>query len=350
MKPMIRNQFTTDSRGQALILGAIIVAISLVALVVILNSVLFAGNLAAQSPTAETNTVKDYHNSFYHEHSKLLILNNDKDDGLDVDLLEDQYQNEAEMTNEIIFEQVADSQSTLIDAEIEEINQGQLIRHADEDRPFTSAEDVDGDTQGDWEVADNINDIRRFQFDVDANDLPGEANAFTVLVNPEYDTDEDGNEFLDSKDLQVELYNSGGDPVVRVEDSNGDVETFTESADRVVVDVTTGEIKFGDDDELASNPDQFDFPDESSYDIEYQNGDEVNGGQYVLVGTNVSPGMVNLTAGSSPYMTGAIYSMELAQTHQTGDKYVERTMEVAPCEPDEDSCPVEGLPALNEDG
>lgn len=181
-------------RGQLILIGALVLSISLVLLVTILNSVLFAGNLASDNPSPEADNPEEIDRFAHDELAPAIITANDAEAvaGLltnNPPTARQQLQTIAKMQ----FRRQAGSSAEMVDYTLSSTSEdGVMVRQTVDGgtRNFTSPTN-----SNDWTLLENADDVRRFQIagNAGANELyeadPGtvsydtlEQNAFHVRV------------------------------------------------------------------------------------------------------------------------------------------------------------------------
>jgi len=346
--PVIGSRSGSDSgdarardRGQILLIGALALAISLVVLALILNSGIYAHNLASRVDTSEEDAV-GFQNEIRAGVGGLVeysVRNSTNDTAAQTNALDpDDGDGEAgidEIERRLVRYRAYES--TLVNASFEGVSNGTLIRQ-DTDGDFTNQTGT-----SDWTLVDDADGVRAFELEVARSSL----NASTI-----------GSLSGDTLEIEVSngsdtwtvyVYENGGATTVAAK-STSPTDTYgpctDDTGNRTVIDITAGTVggehcralQF-----FGSLPGSFNSSEQ--LDVAYENArggvpgssSTVNGTYRLVVEkpfADVSgSGYAHYGSGDDPYVAEAVYSVDVAIYYQSPDLTYESTITVAPGEP-----------------
>lgn len=306
-----------DARGQVLLVTALILGISFVALALILNSAIFTENLASRGDTTGADDVVTYHH--------------DLERGLD-DVVAYETRNVSNgETHDTVFGRidtaVSDADAMFVrrharngvmsGATIDDVDNGTRIFQTDHTRNFT-----DGTGTENWTVANDVSRTRAFRMDVHGASAScgGVADCFTLNVT---DGTDRWRVFVDET--------TAGEIEVAVDDGSGTERCVVVDEPQVPIDVTGGTVNGTACDALA-------FADApgGNYDVRFENADAIEGTYSLVVAdesiaTSPPP---HFGPGSDPSIAAAVYELTVAYDYRSTDVVVETELRVAPGEPD----------------
>jgi hypothetical protein len=313
-----------EERGQIILIAAFILAIAFVVLALVVNSAIFTENLATRDDVAGSQDALQYRHEVAQSVGDNIEAVNDNNtlalDGAD-----------ESVTN--ISTQGGLQQSSLgrvVNVSFETRVDGTKIAQDNATRNFTSA-----GADADWTVAESVSDTRNFQINVtDFSELAdvGDSNPFRVVANVT------GGSVQWNMTIRGNT-SSGNSLRIEVETPTGVSARCDETdvGDSAVVDVTGGTV--AGDPCLAlrklqdpSGTEMWFAAGLSSYDIEFENGDNIQGTYSFIIGDGGSAG-TGLVSGSDdhePYFVTAIYSMTVNYAYYTPSVVYETEIEVAP--------------------
>lgn len=320
-------------RGQLLLIGGLLLAITLVSLTLILNSGIYTHNLATRSGSAADEALAHRSGVESGVGDLVEVAIDDHPDDLDGQT--------ATITDALpaIREQVGRAvarDSTYANVTyVGQTNGTRIVQSTD--RNFTNASGA-----SDWELVANAAGIRRFRLDVDRSDLVSTdkssvdgTDAFRVRL-----VDDDGNEWL------VYVYEAGGETKVVTENAT----TSTKYGPCSDADGTTTRITVTAGTVAGDRCPALEFFDRLGNDLDPTSGLTV---QYNSTETSDSPtvsGTYELTAnrsesavddgdfqsdasGDFPNAREAVYSVEVEFVYETSDLTYETLIAVVPGEP-----------------
>ena len=292
------ERFRDADRGQLLLISGLVVAVSLVALVVLLNASIYGENVATRGVEAADGEALEVRAAVVEETGARLDAAN-----------RDGPTSEAD-----------------IEAAVDAIDRNLTARYAS--RGGIAAVDPLGTTSGqyltgpvnDSTTIDEVDRIRAFSV-ANGSDLPStEAAAFTVVLN---DTAADTTH-------EVYLYESDGDVVV-ARGENGSTPTercrYPASGAPVALDLTGDRL----DGEPCPGvwPEALSDESDGPFDVEFENADGVGAEATATVGTDANP-----ESDTALTVRDAVYAATIEFRYRTADLRFETPIRVAPGEPD----------------
>jgi hypothetical protein len=345
--------FGGSDRGQMLLVGAVVMGFMLVVLVLVLNSLLFAQNVESSGVQSDAPESADAREFIETELGVLMVAVNDEEGSS----VESNFTSGAADTLSLWERQQfkfagksADVTVTSVDADLDD----ERIRQTDRSSFMNS-----DNSSGNWRLATDVDDVRRFQFDVDRSGLVTLPLSATsegdTVTGTDYTTTLTGNAFYvdvdtGSGDWRMYLYqeDSTGELIVATEkDVSTDRATvqYVGDADNITVDVTTGSV----DEDQTGTVDrvglfQFAADRPGPYEIRYRNGGQADGNYTMTLNdATVDPDGELNTGGPPPYHTDAVYSAEVEFSYATNQLSSASTLTVAPCSTDQLQCEVYGV-------
>jgi len=309
------RRFRDADRGQLLLISGLVVAVSLVALVVLLNASIYSENVATRGIEAADGEALEVRAAAVEETGKLI-------DGTN----RNRPANHSEATA-AVEEGIADLDEYLARAYAD---RGGVTRVSGDPSSIRAGRYVTGNLTangtGDSNatLADGVAQTRGFVVEVDPDELAptDAAGAPTDAFYIEFD---DGV----NETREVYVYNGTGDNVTVAVGQNGSAPTVvcsTPTADRVAVDLTGGTL--GDErcpGLWATSAGALGAP----YDVAIERTDKANG----TVTATVRPDSGD-AVGSDLTSSPAVYDAEIDLSYRTAELRFETTVRVAPGEPD----------------
>lgn len=332
---------TLDNRGQLLLIGALVTAISLVLLVTILNTALFSLNLSAQSPAPEADNPDEYRRVVFREYDRTLGEVNYLSDEANVVNNVDQ---NVTLLNEVFLRRVGEDKSTIIDTELQSTTQGTWVRQ-ETTREFTNKS---GSTE-DWEMMETEN-ARRVRITVTRSNLPSVGSPSTYLSGSEATELAEQelfhirfNSTTDNHEWNVFLFKSGGQTYIILDEDGGDdsFKRITTTSTEVNIGLTTGQInnRKGVFEYQPANMNEYNV---TVYNANPPVGSQNPKGKYILVGDStatINTGNVHGDASlGEPYQKDIVYSATLEVDYHTPQFSYTETLELKPCHPRADGC------------
>ncbi|WP_235681715.1 DUF7261 family protein [Halorubrum salinarum] len=310
-----------EDRGQIILITGLTLAVLFVAVVLLLNTVIYTENLATRGVDAggaeavefRDGSVEDLAGILYREHrngsanATAPFLASAERYGRTVGGLR---------ARDGVVADVRVNAST--------VDSGHFIAQNETDAGFRNMTAPDG-TTADWTVAGGVNRTRNYRLTVDSTSVATSAGAaFTVVADGA-----GGN-------WSVSLSNDAADAIdVTVRNETDTVsETFLhDSGENVTIDLTAGTVDgqrfpalvWAEGVQNGSEP-------YDSYDVRYENGTEARGTYHLVV--DERDGTSPLTDSSRPYVVEGIYSVEVEVLHRTPGLTYGDTVRLAPGERD----------------
>ncbi|SIR13056.1 hypothetical protein SAMN05421858_1535 [Haladaptatus litoreus] len=289
------GRFARDDRGQLLLVGAVVIAISLVAVVVVLNTVLYTENVTNSEPIATTGDARDI----------ALVVDGDIEPVVHRTNYAERHDSAAE-SRTAVAESIAEYETLLgvtvarrtpasLHVEVSNQTVGNGVEHD------SGAAFVDAANESNWTLARNA-DVRRYLFSVNRSSLATtDSDAFRIQVEGR------------SENWNLSVLRQDDDVVLRTDGSTvAASSTCTVTSEQVRIDLRNG----------SASECSFPFADGvgDDYDIEYENGANASGTYSVLFnGTDaeIPPSSVNSESSESPYRTHAVYELDARLTYTT---------------------------------
>jgi len=314
-------------RAQLVLVTALALATALIALVLLVNTAIYAENLATRDPDVGDEDALSYEAAVVDGVGGVMDHENDEE-----------YDDYAAVRRNVTAGIVAlDAQLSRTNVErgigasinrsTVDYREGQLIRQTNASRAFTSGINVTTD----WTVASDVEHARKYAATVDDSNL--------VTTDAE-NASSDGafHVYLDgANDWKAYLYlNGAGEIAVAVEP--GGTTTATEvcsvAAPEATVDFTAGT--------LAGEPCEgltwAEGIGSDRYDVNYRNGDRASGTYNLTVPVSAGGAVgaeLNDPVGDSPYHVPAVYSTTAEIVYRSPELEYRATVRVAPEEPDD---------------
>ena len=313
-----------DDRGQLMLVGALTLAVMLVALAVLLNAAIYTGNVATRDAGPGTAEVIEYEDEATSMARQVIQSMDDSDYPTLRGNFTDAVDGWSEATS-------AHSSVGLADASLEPVGDpdpGTEIRQSTS-RNVTSASEA-----ANWTVA-NDTAVRAFRMNLSQDSLATPNNVFTDLLTDEspgyyYAEFDDG-----SSVYRVQVRGTDdGDAIVRVLNGadnqvGSDCET---TEDRVLVDVTGATVGGDACPALGTVFDNLG----DTYTLSYRNSENAKGTYSMVVDSRIgklSTG-ADTTGSAEPSATRTLYGADLRVTYRSADVYYRSEFRVAPGEPD----------------
>ncbi|MBX0298256.1 DUF7261 family protein [Haloarcula nitratireducens] len=324
---------TDRDRGQLIVITGLAIALALVVMVLLLNSVIYTGNLATRSVDAGSQSAIAYQQTTTDGVGAIVDRVNTRN-----------YTSwsaaQANVTENISTYDAVAGRQYLDRGTVATINEpsltttdGYLIRHSNTSRAFTSANTTVLATgrQANWTVAQDVERVRNHQLTVTESSLTQTTTpqqGFSVAVV------ENGT----SSQWHTYIYKNSTHILLAVKNESDTSPTplpsCAVSGPTATIDLTTGTVNGTDCPGLTwakgvSGP----------YDVEYQNGDAARGTYELTVAQ--SAGMDTLrdthlygpTSGQSPSYSYAVYSTSFEIVYETRTLHYRAPVRVAPEEP-----------------
>jgi hypothetical protein len=327
-----RRQADRDGRdrGQLILVTGLAVAVTLVALVLLLNTVIYTQNLATRGTGIEDGEAVGFRGEVVEGVGDVLDAEN-RQEYDEAGKVRDNVTAGVSRYDALVSRYYAES-ATVADVEDEgmALTDGSLVHQTNASRNFTNA---DGDA-GDWTLVSDAGDggspgVRNATFTVSGENLSdSRSSAFSVRVD-------DG-----SNQWDVYLYDSTGTDAVTVAVQNGSESTphdvCSVSGPEATVDISAGTINGSACPELVWATGVA-----APYDVTFRNPTEAIGIYSLTVATPTGSATdvetTNLAGpgeGASPRWAHAVYATEFDVHFQTTDLEFHTMLRVAPGEPE----------------
>jgi hypothetical protein len=312
-------------RGQLILVTGLAVAVTMVALVLLLNTVIYTQNLATRGAEIEDSEAISFRQEAIEGVGEVVDAEN-----------REEYDNHTLVRQNITdgitrFDGLASryraERGTIADVNESTVSytNGTLLRQTNASRDFTSA---GNDAAVNWTLAE----------DVGASNAPGTRN-FQLTVSGENLSSSDSTAFSvrlanDSETWQVSVYNNSNDHIV-VKNGTGDTipNQCIVSGPDATIDLTAGTIN-------GSACPELTYPSNmTAYSISFRNGNRATG-TYALTVRNSTQASVDKSNfaepgnSSSPRWAPAVYAAEFEIRFETPDVAFDTTVRTAPGEPE----------------
>jgi hypothetical protein len=303
-------------RAQVMLIAAFVLAVSFIAVAVMLNSVIYTENLATRGEDARGSDGIAYRADMISGTERVIEYVNMNQTGTGdygSDLRPDLNTSVGSMHTGTATIAAVDGIRTNVS--VETTTEGRLIgqfNDTEDSRDFTHF------TEGrDWELADNIQGARAFEIDInDSNELnDGSGDPFKIRI------DDGGSQW------EVEIYNDTSTEPVTLEYGS---ETCEIGGPDPEIDVIAGTV----DGEACPN---YEFADGVStpYSIEFFNAHEIRGNFSVVVNsTSANSNLDDDRDSGVPFKDDAIYAATIRILHESADHFYETNAKVIPGEND----------------
>jgi len=292
------------SRGQVMLIAGFVLAVSFLAVAVMLNAVIYSENLATRGEDARGSEAIAYKADIVDGSGQLLEYANDNETTF-VDRTAAFNRTLRSMYNDTARIQAVGGIAT--DLSVRSVSEGTRVAQQDPTRNFTNAT---GSEQ--WVVTEDTAGTRAFQISVtDQSALANSAgNAFTVTVSNGTD------------DWAVSIYGNSTNTTVAVNGSGACTVGPTPS-----IDVTGGSING-----KTCEPLVFASGVAGDYDIKFEEADAIVGTVSLVANTtDYNPDNYD---SSSPRVASVMYSATLSLRHESADHVYATDVRVAPGETD----------------
>lgn len=303
----------TDRRGQMILITGFALAVAFVTLALVLNSVVFTGNLATSSESAAASEAITYRADVSAGAERMIAFVNEHNTSSYSELEDNLEVNMDNVSDMLLRHRVSEGQ--IVDGRIDTTYDGTWIKQTNSSRNFTN---VNGTPE--WELVDNADGARSFRIHInDGNSLDLLSDApFTVIAS-----NGSSNWRLNVSEDAV----TGATVSVRRADGS-EIECNSPVLSDFWINVSEGTVAGSECEGLA-------FGDQlgAILDVEYRNAHNVNGTYRLMV--NKSEGSVDSSDYSttgSPFTEPAIYGLRLNVTYESDRVEYEADPRVVPGE------------------
>ena len=303
------KQLNTSSRGQLLIVTAVVIAALLISLAVVFNTALFTeaeSTSVTFSDTARGESLKDSHITNI---AQTIEAENEQMDGSAA------ADTEAIITNINTQTNQRQTKYGAIASITHDSTTGGTRVEWDNSNAYLTDEDGDGT----WNVTNGIGNIRGFSMNFST--LPStQSNAFVVSFNPD-----DGSETATRY-----FHSSGGSVQIQGKDETGAVTTSCSINDQptTTIDFTRETLRTDDEESLCRDL----WPDFDVNEIQFENGNDTKGRfEYVISSGSIAPD--DGGAHSEIQDAQAVYALRVIYEYTTANTEYTTSTRIAPGEP-----------------
>lgn len=317
-----RAERSGDDRGQLILITGFALAFILVAIVLLLNTVIYTENIASRGLDRSADEALEYRGGAIEGVGDILIEMNQ--DGYN----ETAFTNEVRNLSEMLLRGYID-RGTLagLNASAIDATEGRLLIQTNASRQFVNASGTEN-----WTVATNVDKIRRVQFTPNTSTSIPNATAATAATADVFQFTVNGS----SNSWTVYIYEN--------ESTAGTIEVATATDDQPpqrqcqvrssdpIVDLTAGTVG----DTACSNL-TWARGVTGEYNLTIRNGSSLRGAFTLTVAGSNPPVSANFNSGptaDAPQVIDAAYSVSLPMYFETPSLVYETWIRVAPGEPD----------------
>ena len=320
---------TGRERGQLLLVGVLVLAAMFIVLALVVNSAIFAENLATREDVPGSEEAVEYRAELVDGIGETVVAINEDERVTSQSELENHTRTEIAMVRSWGGLSQAIS-GGIVDVSYQNATAGHRIAQENASRNLT-----DRDAAEDWTVAEDVTSVRNVQFElheVDTGDVMAEGFEMTVSNGTTWTVtvSEGGLNGLGADEVAVTVETGSGEQAECVREKPNATNPLT-------IDVTGGTV---DEEPCHALDRQSDMTPmwlgtgvNSPYDIEFDDGDTVKG-RYSMVVEDADFG-ASLRSGyneSEPYVVSALYDVALSYAYQNHAVAYEDTLRVAPGE------------------
>lgn len=299
------------SRGQLIIITGLVIAVSLVALTLLLNTAIFTENLASRGTAVGGENALEYQLTAKETTASLMITVNNQE----LDSFDKAKTNVSDGIN--TFDQARTERYAEVGTSVNITNtsfkKGERLRQTNVSRNFSSDSFSD-----DWTLASNVNNLRRATFIFHTvNDTSSPENgAFAIDIN--------------NGDWILFVHNDS-DPTLKVTNASVTTEEVCSPGTNfpLVLNLTAATVN-------GDYCSYLEFTDSTSpdYTIDFDRGGDATGTYNITINGSASGGFSG-TIGDSPYTYPVVYSSHFDVRFETEELMYRSTVRVAPGEQDD---------------
>ena len=311
-----------EDRAQIILITGLTLAVLFVAVVLLLNTVIYTENLATRGADAGGAEVIEFRNDAVDDLAG--ILHREHRNASDGDVFVEFNASAKTYARTVADHRARDGVVADVHVNGSTVEMGHFVAQNETDTGLRNMTVPDGSTAN-WTVVSGVSRARNYRVTVDSTSVSdGENGAFTVLA--------DGA----GENWSVTLSNDSADAIdVRVRNATVDkTRTFPHEGDEnVTIDLTAGTVGGQRFPELVwaggvqNGSEPYD-----TYDIRYENGDEAAGTYHLVV--DERDGTAPLDGSSRPYVIDAVYSVDVEIRHRTPELTYGDVIRLAPGERD----------------
>jgi len=311
-----------EDRAQIILITGLTLAVLFVAVVLLLNTVIYTENLATRGADAGGAEAIEFRDDAVDDLAGILHREHRNRSGGDV--LDDFDGSVTTYSHTVAGLRARDGVVANVSLNRSTVERGHFVAQNETESGFRNMTAPDG-TTANWTVVSGVDRTRNYRLTVNSTSLSDDADdAFTIVA--------DGG----GENWSVTLSNGSADAIdVRVRNATIDRSaTFShEGVGNVTIDLTAGTI----DGRRLSGPIwaggvQSDDEPHDAYDIRHENGDNATGTYSFVV--DERDGTSPLDGSSRPYVADAVYSVDVELTHRTPELTYGDAVRLAPGERD----------------
>lgn len=301
-------------RGQILLIAALALGVTFVALALILNAAIFSENLATRGGTTGGDEAIEYRDDIRRGIGTVLAdENREATDSTTHSDLQNRMQTALGGINEFISRHEVRLGRT-VNVSWSGDTDGLRIFQTNEARAFTNDGGIDN-----WTLASTVDNTRDFELNVSQSGLSETCTHHQSCFNLSIS---DG-----VTDWNVSVRNTSGVEV----DVEGSGACDPVDEEWVVIDLTAGTVNGTDCGALS-----FADAPSSGYDIEFNGADQIEGTYSLVIDdTAVASTGDYDSGGGDPSFTDALYDVTVQYEYETADLSIDTTLRVAPGEPND---------------
>lgn len=291
-----------ESRGQIILVAALAIAVTFVALALIVNTVIFTENLATRETVSGKEAVMFQENVA--DSGEQLLLRANRYNNSSYENLSNTYRRDIGVLSE--SENLhAVTQGGLRDIGVVDIRNGTKIKQS------TIQHVNDSNDNPTWTAAEDVHQTRQFRMVIDDID----ATQFTVNVS-------DGSSWW-----RIRVEDSGGLSVQIANATDTSIGTCTDSTNPYTIGLTNGSVGGS-----TCSPLQFGQGVSAPYDITFENGTNITASYQLIVDrdTTTVDSTGSYTAGNEPLLYPAIFNSTLDFTFERSDLTYSSNVTVQP--------------------
>ena len=313
-----------EDRAQIILITGLTLAVLFVAVVLLLNTVIYTENLATRGTDAGGAEAIEFRDDAVDDLAGILRREHRNPSGDDV--LDDFDESVKTYSRTLAGLRARDGVIANVSVNRSTVDRGYFVAQNETESGFRNMT-APGGTPANWTVAGGVNRTRNYRMTVDPDGLSNSPDpAFTVVA--------DGTDGGTNETWSASLSAGSGDNLtVTVDDGDGSPasESFEPGPDgNHTVDFTGGTVNgepfdalvWADGVQTGSDP----------YDLRYENGTAATGTYHLVVDDR--DGGASPDRSSRPYVVDAVYSVDVELTHRTPELTYGDTVRLAPGERD----------------
>lgn len=280
-------------RGQLLLVAGLTIAVILVALVLLLNTVIYTENVATRGLDTETDDALQYRATVVDSVEEIIAQENRRSNA-NYGTLEDNVTNGTALLHESLNQRHLE-RGAIADLSLD--HRGGIHAWQESSSDFTPS----GSSDANWTVATGIDDVKRFNMTVERSSLRSLSEAFTIDIGVS---------------TSIQIYENGTHIIV--DDGSDSCATTTDPA---TIDLINHTLDGGDCPALN-------WSESPPYDVDFVLANHTAGTYAMTVSDQTS-----ITPSDVPNYTYVIYDADVEITYQSRDVDYQTTVHVEGAEP-----------------